>query len=256
LNDSGEKGTSRIVRHGAIHLSHGQSTSIHAHYAWKIHIGLDAPVWLQSEHAGDCNAILGNQVLIVPPGISHATGALGWSVALFVSPGAYQSPWRASSGPHVISGKAASLVIDAARQINGIALSSSPDYLAEICKLTFSNPGAQKGIDRRVESALRTIAGAPDLTLRDLASVCRLSPDRLSHLIKEETDTTLRRHVLWARVVRLLSQGMTRPNLSHAAAQAGFSDHAHMTRTFRQCLGRAPSEFEKAPDVIEAWFSE
>jgi AraC-like DNA-binding protein len=39
--------------------------------------------------------------------------------------------------------------------------------------------------------------------------------------------------------VELLLRGAA---ISRAAAEAGFSDHAHLTRTFRRCFGKLPSQ--------------
>lgn len=76
LNDSGEEGLTRLFRRGAVHFSERSSTSRHAHYAWKVHVGIDAPVWLDVG-----GRRIEAPVLVVPPNLLHATGAHGVSFA-------------------------------------------------------------------------------------------------------------------------------------------------------------------------------
>ncbi|MET0412435.1 MAG: hypothetical protein ABW217_14130, partial [Polyangiaceae bacterium] len=80
LNDPVASGAARMVRGGVLHHSCQQSTSQHAHYAWKIHVGIDAPVWLECA-SGGVPVGAGARVVVVPPGVAHSTGAAGWSCA-------------------------------------------------------------------------------------------------------------------------------------------------------------------------------
>jgi AraC-like DNA-binding protein len=77
--------------------------------------------------------------------------------------------------------------------------------------------------------------------LPELAEAVGLSPDRLSHLFAEEMDITIREHLLWAKMRRaavLLQSGMSLTQVSH---DVGFSDAAHLSRTFRHFFGLSPS---------------
>jgi AraC-like DNA-binding protein len=51
------------------------------------------------------------------------------------------------------------------------------------------------------------------------------------------------RHVRLARAMELLRRGQ---KASHVSSAAGFSDQAHMTRTFRRCLGVTPKLYQHA----------
>lgn len=108
-------------------------------------------------------------------------------------------------------------------------------------------------VDARVKHVLRRVGVEPDVCLSDLATRHSVSIDRLSHLVKEATGLTLRKHAVWARLIHLLSRGEHHPTLAAAAASAGFADHAHMTRTYSSYLGRLPSEFLGPPDVLQRW---
>jgi AraC-like DNA-binding protein len=89
--------------------------------------------------------------------------------------------------------------------------------------------------------------GRPRLELA--AKAAGLSPSRLTHLFSEVVGLPFRRYVLWARVkrvVRLVGQGA---NLTDAAIAAGFSDQAHLSRTFRDMVGLRPSDVLLGVDV-------
>ncbi|GAX42296.1 AraC family transcriptional regulator [Tolypothrix sp. NIES-4075] len=76
----------------------------------------------------------------------------------------------------------------------------------------------------------------------DIARHISLSESRLRHLFTEQVGIPLTKYVLWVRMKvalrEMLKPGVT---LSDAAHQAGFTDHAHFTRTFRRMFGVSPS---------------
>lgn len=252
LNDSGKEGATRIFTRGALHYSQGQRTSRHAHYAWKIHVGIDAPVWLES--TSTCiRARDGARVIIVPPGVEHSTGAVGWSTALFLAPGTRGTPWRAISGASAMGGAAAGRIVQACRELYAVKREATPDVAAELARLVFHGNAAVLTIDARVENALELLRQDTGIALPELARRTGISLDRLSRLTTRHTGLHLRRHVLWNRVIRLLVASARHGTIAAAALAAGFSDHAHATRTCRQFLGRSPSDFATPPDAICAW---
>jgi len=99
-------------------------------------------------------------------------------------------------------------------------------------------------IHPRVRSLLRTIRenGVGDGTsLRYLASTVGLSPSRLMHVFTSSLGIPLRPYLAWMRVQHAAIGIVTGSSLSDAALAAGFSDAAHMSRTFRRMLGIPPS---------------
>jgi AraC-like DNA-binding protein len=126
-------------------------------------------------------------------------------------------------------------------------------FVDQLARASFAPAPPTGSLDARVNTALAAISRDVDLDLRLLAAALRVSPDRLTHVVSEQTGMPLRRHALWHRVLRVLDAGARPAALAAAAADAGFADHAHMTRSFRRFLGRAPSEFRAPPRVIEPW---
>ncbi len=252
LNESGEHGEACVVSGGALHTSRSQKTTQHAHYAWKVHVGLDAPVWVKS---GDGSAAQEARVIVVPPNVQHATGANGWSVALFFEPGLRAMPWREAGPAYALSGTQARRLVG---MVNEAMTSSRVDvcgFVEQVAGGLFAPKTTTGSLDARVSAALAAIRRDVDVDLPLLATALRLSVDRLTHLVSEQTGMPLRRHALWQRVLRVFDAGAPPVSLAAAAVDAGFSDHAHMTRSFRRFLGRAPSEFRAPPRVIQPWSS-
>lgn len=249
------RGVVRIIRGGALHHSQRQQTGHHASFAWKAHLGVDAPVWVETA-AGRVEA----QVILVPPNLPHATGARGESIALFVAPGVAEAPWPDStstehSREHSRDPARELYLWDGAlgRELGRRAerLSDPAELRAELVARLLPRGGPRP--DGRVRTCLAILAADPDRPLPALAAELELSLDRLSRLVSRQTGLRLRRHVLWSRTLRAMSARPAPGALSHVAHQAGFADHAHMTRTFRALLGKTPAELAGPPEVLAPW---
>jgi len=81
-----------------------------------------------------------------------------------------------------------------------------------------------------------------DLSLKTLAGISGLSPSRFMHVFTESTGVPLRPFVLWLRLQRACCGLMAGASVTAAAHSAGFSDAAHLTRTFRRMLGMTPTD--------------
>jgi AraC-like DNA-binding protein len=79
------------------------------------------------------------------------------------------------------------------------------------------------------------------ISLRDVAAAVHLSPSRLRHLFVQETGTTFRGYVLWLRINRAVAAMMDGCTWTDAAHETGFSDSAHLSRTFRRMFGINPA---------------
>jgi len=96
---------------------------------------------------------------------------------------------------------------------------------------------------QRVLTYMRSHLGnSRDLSLKALAAVAGLSPSRFMHRFTESLGVPLRPYILWLRVQRAACELMTGAPISRAVHRAGFSDAAHLTRTFRRLLGMTPSD--------------
>ncbi|SFO07783.1 helix-turn-helix domain-containing protein [Variovorax sp. PDC80] len=91
----------------------------------------------------------------------------------------------------------------------------------------------------RVLDAIRHRAGA--VSLRELSAVACLSPDRLTHLFAQQVGVSIKRYALWTKVRRTVQQFTGQRPLTDVALTSGFTDAAHMSRTFKSYFGLAPS---------------
>ncbi|PWT73332.1 MAG: hypothetical protein C5B60_08335 [Chloroflexi bacterium] len=97
----------------------------------------------------------------------------------------------------------------------------------------------------RVNQALRSIPkrleNSSDVSLKTLAAVSGLSPSRFMHIFTESVGIPLRQYILGLRLQRACSELMAGATVTSAASRAGFSDAAHLTKTFRRMLGITPN---------------
>ncbi len=97
-------------------------------------------------------------------------------------------------------------------------------------------------IDRRIDRVLQAIrAHAGKIQLRELSAVACLSPDRLTHLFAEQVGVSVKRYALWTKVRRTVQQFTAQRPLTDVALVSGFTDAAHMSRTFQRYFGLPPS---------------
>jgi AraC-like DNA-binding protein len=65
------------------------------------------------------------------------------------------------------------------------------------------------------------------------------------HVFTESLGIPLRPYLRWLRFQRAATAIVAGMPLTRAAVEAGFSDAAHMTRTFKQMFGLAPSALQR-----------
>ena len=111
-------------------------------------------------------------------------------------------------------------------------------------------------LDARIENSLQQIQEAlPEiLSVAELSIMAGLSEHRFMHLFKKEVGIPVRRYALWARMQKaafLLQDGRS---LTDAAHEAGFSDSAHMSRSFKEFFGISPSSVLGEKAAVLSWF--
>lgn len=100
----------------------------------------------------------------------------------------------------------------------------------------------EAAIDPRIERVLQAIrVHAGQIPLRSLSAVACLSPDRLTHLFARQVGVSVKRYALWTKVRRTVQQFTARRPLTDVALVSGFTDAAHMSRTFQRYFGLQPS---------------
>jgi AraC-like DNA-binding protein len=98
-----------------------------------------------------------------------------------------------------------------------------------------------------VDDARSVLAADPTLdSVLALARTVGCSPHHLSRLFRRTTGLTLTKYRWLLRVhqaLDLLAEG--EPSIAEVAAECGFADHAHLTRSLRTYLDATPSELRR-----------
>jgi len=95
----------------------------------------------------------------------------------------------------------------------------------------------------RVLKYLREKLGiSDDFSLKTLAGISGLSQSHFMHIFTESVGVPLRPYILWLRLQRAACDLKDGYSVTSAAHSAGFSDGAHLTRTFRRMLGMTPTD--------------
>lgn len=217
----------------------------HSHHAIQIVISLDRPVAICGpdgvwRHGGG---------IVVQPDIVHSfdcSGACG--AMLFVDPETSEGIWLrtlltedVTMVPDArLAAPASELRTFAARPLAGMEVGA----LIRHCVRALSpGPPPMRRLDPRVTEVLAAIHACDDLrvSLGKAAEMAFLSSSRFAHLFRQQVGLPFSRYLLWRKLTRaMLGIGSGR-TISDAAHAADFADAAHLTRTFYQMVGMAPS---------------
>jgi AraC-like DNA-binding protein len=232
----------------------------HAHHAIQIVIALDGEVAI----CGKGEAWHKGQGVIIRPDAAHSfncNGALG--AMLFVDPESAEGTWLRNSLSRDITIVSGSRLTSPAQELRKFI--EQPFESMEIGELIRHcvqalSPGAPpaRRLDARVTTVLNTIRERADLriSLESAAEKAFLSPSRFAHLFKQQVGLPFSRYVLWRKLTRAMVAIASERTISAAAHAADFADAAHLTRTFYQMVGMAPSvlmrgEFAQMPSPFD-----
>ncbi|WP_144429483.1 helix-turn-helix transcriptional regulator [Myxococcus hansupus] len=232
----------------------GDATTRHAHHAMHLvlcrtgTLAIRAPGMKAAEQAAG---------VLVAPDAPHALDARGTDVLiLFVEPESHDGErlMAALDGPMRL--------FDSARRDTLLAHlpASAPlgheavgQWMERTLESLSGTPETPRRIHPRVRKLLRHLRAEPapeDTSLEALAQLVGLSPSRLMHVFSESLGVPLRPYLLWLRLQRASGAIAAGRTLGEAAHAAGFSDAAHLTRTFRRMFGTTPSSLQRrGPDM-------
>jgi len=103
--------------------------------------------------------------------------------------------------------------------------------------------------DARVASWVGELRRNPHLSLQAMARQSGLSYQHMSRILAEALGLPLRQFQLWQKLCRVRSVYRDHDSLTAIAHAAGFSDLAHMTRSFQRNYGTPPSHFFRNPNA-------
>jgi len=126
------------------------------------------------------------------------------------------------------------------------------NLLDDLLENRFSQLYPNHAIDSRVAKVVEKIkqTAEENLSVDDLASLVSLSVPRLVQIFKKQTGVPMRRYRLWHRLFVTAVKMGTGGNLTEAAMDAGFTDSAHFSHTFKAMFGMAPTTILLQPNSL------
>jgi len=217
----------------------------HAHHAIQIVIALDGRIAI----SGRNGAWRESRGIVVRPDAEHSfdcNGALG--VMVFVDPESSEGAWLSASLRQDITTVPDARLDSVVSEFR--ALVDQPDEIVDIEALVRrgvhglrAGPAPIRRMDPRVTTVLDAIRASDDLriSLDAAADMAFLSPTRFAHLFKEQVGLPFSRYMLWRKLTRAMVAIGSERTIAAGAHAADFADAAHLTRTFYQMVGMAPS---------------
>ena len=226
----------------------------HAHHAIQLVLALDGCFAISGKNDGWRES----RGIVVRPDAEHSfdcNGALG--VMVFVDPESSEGAWLAASLRQditLIPETRLDVIVPELR-----AFVERPDATEDVAALLRGcvqgvRPGLApaRRFDSRVTTVIDAIRGADDLRmpLDQAADIACLSPTRFAHVFREQVGLPFSRYMLWRKLTRAMVAIASERTIAAAAHAADFADAAHLTRTFYQMFGMAPSALMRG-DFIE-----
>ncbi|MFF5228195.1 helix-turn-helix domain-containing protein [Dactylosporangium sp. NPDC000521] len=201
----------------AVYRGPAADSAVHSHAAFQVAIAAHGEVRMVdaagARHRGT--------VLVVAPMVRHRMLATAHLVTFFVEPQC------------VFAGRLRR------RYGGGIANATELHAMSE-GDLGPASMRPAGGLDPRLLRAMDTLRGdAPPMA--GLAAAVGLSPQRLRALAQAQLGMPLARWRVWARLRRAAEALQRGRSPADAAAEAGFTDQAHLTRRMREMIGLTPA---------------
>ena len=231
----------------ALGFSRGHNSNMHAHLALQLTLGLEHEFAVRYPGSTEAPTQTVRFACFAPEAIHHipTTDAELAYLYLECSPLSFEN-WQKSGGAVVEPDLALREALLAFRRSRSNdrqrALDLARQWRAQ------SLPGLVRvaPAHARLAEVVAFLDSAPlqehnHVTLAQRAS---LSPSRFAHLFREQVGLPVRNYLLWRRLVYALSRLQQGQSITTAAYESGFSDGAHLCRSFRNVFGAMPTDLQ------------
>ncbi len=246
--------------HRLLLLGPAFDTGLHRHHAAQFCFGIDGPLRLRTAARAQW---LEHRAFYVPPDQPHEFAATATSTAIvYVAAESTEfASLRALLGASedITPLSPESRVLAQLRRLNGFGGSAQEAQSVCLALLGLQESHGQRAaFDPRIARCLSTIRRHLDQPLRltELAATLGVSESWLAHRFTDAVGVPIRRYILWQRLWRAMETALKGGTLTQAAHEAGFSDSAHLSRTFRQTFGVAPSFLFEHGDRLAVCFAD
>ncbi len=228
-----------------LYLGRSFDTHRHTHHAVQLTIGLDGPLWI-SKGSHDQQQL---PAVVISSETAHSLQVEGqWVASIYLEPESEDCGRMVDhySGNQSSRFKALNVESDTQRHFLALLKSDVNPQLARQLLQKMIEPNAMTNshpLDPRIIKVLKYLNKDPGLNIpvAELAQLVSLSPDRLTHLFRQEIGIPIRRFVLWQKLRVAVGAACQGKPLISAALEGGFTDSAHFTHSFQKLFGINPS---------------
>ena len=226
-----------LLSDGGLHVSEDRHTKAHALPWHKVIVPLDGGEVLVRSANGELRT---RSPVLTAANVRTCASTLGANMGLFFSPASdsFRITDMLRNGVQVFEGSRGKALIDICRTLS---LGDSAGGIIEVQRAIQPGTAGGRSLDARVQGAKEQLHDGNPIRAEALAASLGLSVSRLSHLFSQEMGISLRAYSLFRRLIKAYGLKKQHPNLAAVAFEAGFSDHAHLTRTARRFLGQPAS---------------
>jgi AraC-like DNA-binding protein len=226
----------------------GGMTDVHAHHAMHLVVARHGPIAVRNESGQPFGEARG---VLTAPDVPHALDARGREVlVVFIDP-------ESAAGARIVATAGGSICLLADAEVEHLwhlvddeaaAFESLSMWAPKALDFLTRDDSQPRSVHPRVRAALKQLETLPPGTepsLNELAQLAGLSPSRFTHAFVESVGVPFRTYLLWRKLQHAVIGIAAGHPLAKAALDAGFSDAAHMSRTFRRMFGTTPSELRR-----------
>lgn len=240
------KGDVWIGPGAAYFVGDARDNDLHAHYVLQVAVALGEPFYVSEDH-GSSRVTRG---VAIPSGKRHcirnASEAPAETLMLFLEPSSdfgrlVQTRYGLEQG-EIVEIDDVHLTALKGRLSNAAPGGGEP-LVREMVNALTDGAWRHRGIDRRVAFALDYIEHhlQEQDSLDRVAERLSLTSRYLRKLFEHEIGLSPQRYRQWCKLRKALGDVMHGDSFTDAAANAGFTDSAHFSRTFRDMFGAPPS---------------
>jgi AraC family transcriptional regulator len=217
-------------------------TDFHAHHAVQLTLALTGTI----EFDGDAGRV-SSPAITIAPDVRHAFKGTGCVAHVFVDPDGQlgRQLVRMLCSKEPIAHVPTSLLRDVPARLYACFEDRTHTdeelrrVIDDLIARVSGDPVRAARVDPRISKVIAWVASRLDesVSLGDVAAVAGLSEGRTRHLFVEQTGLSFKTFLLWLRLTRAVEMFADGASLTDAAHGAGFSDSAHLSRTFRRMFG-------------------
>lgn len=203
----------------------------HAHHAIQLAVGLSAPVAAEVD-----GRTWRGPGLLIDTGVRHRLlPSTGDAELIYLDPEHALGPALCAS----LNGPVTILREPVARRLASASGGCGENLIERLSAALALRPPTHHHPDERIAAVLRWIDDNPGLALSapEAARLSRLSTAQFSRRFRRQVGLPLRPYLRWRRLLLAIASVASGTNLTRAAADAGFSDSAHLSRTVRRHFG-------------------